>query len=423
LSSIAIIGSGISGMGAAYLLQQAGHNITVYEKAPRVGGHSRTLTVDYNGNQIPVDTGFIVYNEPNYPNLVGMFRHLGVATHKSDMSFAITINNGAFEWGARSLGAVFGQRRNLLRPAFYRMIRDVMRFNAQAQKTVETHPTFSLGQLLSHLKLGKGFRDYYLLPMGGAIWSCPPEMMLEFPAATFVQFFKNHGLMSFTGQHQWYTVTGGSKEYVAKLTAPYADRIRTNCAATRVTRTGGIVTVEDSTGATQTYDQVVFACHANETLAMLADASAEESSVLGAFTYQKNIAYLHRDTSLMPKRRACWASWVYHAHQPGNTDERMNGIGVTYWMNLLQKIDEQYPLFVTLNPAKPMNDALVFNRHEFEHPVFTAQTLAAQLRLPQLQGKNNSWFCGAYTRYGFHEDGLLSAVKVAQGMGVTIPWH
>ena len=247
--------------------------------------------------------------------------------------------------------------------------------------------------------------------------------MLDFPAATFVQFFKNHGLLSFTGQHQWYTVTGGSQAYISKLTAPYADRIRTQCAATHVTRADGIVTVEDSTGGTATYDRVVFACHANETLALLGDATPEESSVLGAFTYQKNVAFLHRDASLMPRRRACWASWVYHAQKPGNSSERDSGIGVTYWMNLLQKIDDKYPLFVTLNPDRPMNDALVFNRHVFEHPVFTAQTLAAQLRLPQLQGRNNSWFCGAYTRYGFHEDGLLSAVTMAQGMGVAIPWH
>ena len=422
MAKIAIIGSGISGMGAAYLLHRAGHTITVYEKAPVVGGHSRTLTVDYQGQSIPVDTGFIVYNEPNYPNLVGLFKHLNVATHKSNMSFAITVDGGRFEWGARSLNAVFGQRRNLLRPRFYRMIRDVMRFNARALQTVNAHPTYNLGQLIKHLGLSDGFLRYYLLPMGGAIWSCPPESMLDFPAATFVQFFKNHGLLSFTGQHQWYTVTGGSKEYVKKITAPYLDQIRTNCAAVRVTRSNGLVSVEDSTGNTHTYDQIVFACHANDTLGMLADASTDETSVLGAFTYQKNIAYLHRDETIMPKRRLCWASWVYHATQPGHADERAHGIGVTYWMNLLQGISNKYPLFVTLNPHQPVADDLVFNRHEFEHPVFTAQTLSAQLRLPQLQGKNNSWFCGAYTRYGFHEDGLMSAVKVAESLGAPIPW-
>ncbi len=423
MRTIAVIGTGISGMGAAYLLHRAGHTVTVYEKAARVGGHSRTLTVDYAGTPIAVDTGFIVYNEPNYPNLLGLFKHLGVPVQKSNMSFAITVNDGAFEWSARTLNTIFGQRRNLIRPAFYGMIRDVLRFNAQALPVAEAHPGMSLGELVARLKLGKGFMDAYLLPMGGAIWSCPPETMLAFPAITFVRFFKNHGLLSLNGQHQWYTVTGGSQVYVEKITAPYRDHIRTECAAVRVTRDADGVSVTDSRGETQRYDEVVFASHANETLAMLADASAEERQILGAFQYQKNIAYLHRDVSVMPKRRRCWASWVYQSNAPGGQDERAHGIGVTYWMNLLQSIDERTPLFVTLNPVRPVAESLTFNRHEFEHPIFTRETLVAQQQLPSIQGVQRSWFCGAYTRYGFHEDGLLSAVKVAQAMGVPIPWH
>lgn len=421
--SIAIIGSGISGMASAYLLHQAGHRVTLYEKSARVGGHTRTLTIDYDGTPIAVDTGFIVYNEQNYPHLLGLFRHLEVAVQKSDMSFAISVAGGKFEWSARTLNSIFGQRSHLFSMAFYGMIRDVLRFNAGALGAVKSNPDMTLRDLIIHLKLGQGFMDYYLLPMGGAIWSCAPETMLDFPAATFVQFFKNHGLLSLNGQHQWYTVTGGAQEYIHKLTAPYRDTIRTDCAVVSVARQTHGVKITDSTGRTEAYDRVVFASHANETLAMLTDATEEERQILGAFQYQKNIAFLHRDTSIMPKRRRCWASWVYHSNAPGNACERTHGIGVTYWMNLLQSIDHRHPIFVTLNPEQPIAEALTFNRHEFEHPIFTHATLVAQERLPTIQGKNNSWFCGAYTRYGFHEDGLLSAVNIARDMGAPIPWN
>lgn len=418
---IAIVGAGISGMASAYLAQRAGHEITVYEAAERVGGHARTLEVDYDGTTIPVDTGFIVYNEPNYPNLVGFFRHLGVQTHKSDMSFAISVDRGRFEWGARSLNAVFGQRSNLLRPSFYRMIRDVMRFNREALTRAEAAPDMSLRQLLAALQVGDDFCRYYILPMGGAIWSAPTETMLDFPALTFVQFFKNHGLLSFTGQHQWYTVTGGSQQYVAKVTESYRERIRTGCAVTRVTRDGQGVSVTDVRGETARYDQIIFASHADQTLRLLADATESERRILGAFHYQRNVAYLHRDSSVMPARKHCWASWVYRTQSRG-LNEAEQGIEVSYWMNLLQSIDERHPLFVTLNPAQPIDARLVFNRHEFDHPIFTNETARAQQELPTIQGEQHSWFCGAYTRYGFHEDGIRSAVAVARGLGMEIPW-
>ena len=423
MAHIAIIGSGISGMGAAYLLHRGGHTITVYEKADTVGGHTRTRTVDYAGTSIAVDTGFIVYNEPNYPNLIGLFRELGVPTKKSDMSFAITVDDGRFEWGARSINAVFGQRQNLLRPDFYCLIRDVIRFNARALTAAEHNPNLTLGALLEELGLGRAFCDYYLLPMGGAIWSCPPQTMLDFPAATFVQFFKNHGLLSFRGQHQWYTVHGGAREYITRLIAPWRDRIRTHCAVVGVERHEDHVTVRDNSGNCERYDEVVFACHANETLGMLRDATEQERTILGAFTYQRNTAYLHRDLHVMPKRKRCWASWVYQTELSGAATEKQRGIGVTYWMNSLQSIDEKFPLFVTLNPARPIDPSLVFDTHVFEHPVFTSATLHAQTQLPHIQGKQRSWFCGAYTRYGFHEDGLLSAVNIARAKGVSIPWQ
>lgn len=417
MSSIAIIGSGISGMGTAHLLHPK-HAITLYEKNAVTGGHTRTKIVDYDGVSIPVDTGFIVYNTRNYPNLVGLFKQLNVPTHASDMSFAATVDGGKFEWCARDVNGVFGQRRNLLNPHFYRMLRDVMRFNKKARAMVDAKPELTLGGLVQALNLGTGFMKNYLLPMGGAIWSSSPTTMLQFPARTFVQFFENHGLMAFSGQPQWYTVTGGSREYMTRLIAPFADRIRTNCAAVSVRRTEQGVFVRDSLGQELCYDRVVFACHADETLAMLSDASAAEHEILGAFTYQTNEAYLHRDAAVMPKRKRCWASWVYHADNSGNEP----AISVTYWMNLLQGIDHAKPLFVTLNPPTPIAPELVFDRHTFTHPVFTRESIVAQQRLPEIQGQNNSWFAGAYTRYGFHEDGLLSAVNVATSMGEVIPW-
>lgn len=416
MASIAIIGTGISGMGAAYLLHP-NHAVTLYERESAIGGHTRTLTVDYDGAQIPVDTGFIVFNDRNYPHLTGMFRHLGVASHKSDMSFAITTGNGGFEWGARTLNSVFGQRSNILSPRFWRLIGEVIKFNREAPAEVARHPQATLGELIAALGLSEDFLDHYILPMGGAIWSSPELQVRDFPARTFVQFFTNHGLMAFSGQPQWYTVTGGSQEYAKRLTESFRDRICTNCGAVRVTRSNGKVRITDSTGAEAEYDHVILTSHADQSLALLADASAEEREVLGAFRYQKNEAFLHRDTRLMPKRRRCWASWVVNADASASAS-----ISVTYWMNLLQGIDHDRPLFVTLNPAAPIPAALVFDAHTFEHPVFTLEAIAAQEKVPALQGKQNTWFCGAWQRYGFHEDGLSSAVTVAKQLGATIPW-
>ena len=418
MASIAIIGSGISGMGSAHLLHPH-HAITLYEKNAVVGGHTRTRTVQYGDREIAVDTGFIVFNKRNYPNLTPLFEQLGVPIQESDMTFAATIDNGALEWCARDLNGVFGQRRNLLRPSFYKLMGQVARFNREAASAVAANPTMTLGELIAQLNLSQQFLNYYILPMGGAIWSAPPSKILGFPAATFIRFFENHGLLATSGQPQWYTVAGGSQEYVKRITTQFMDRIRTNCAATRVTREGGQVQVSDTRGETLTYDQVIFASHANETLAMLTDATADERSILGAFTYQKNHAVLHKDVRVMPRRKRCWASWVYMANNAGSEAN----ISVTYWMNLLQSIDNHYPLFVTLNPTFDIASEHIFDEHDFEHPVFTNEAIAAQARIPTLQGQQNSWFAGAYQRYGFHEDGLLSAVNVANGLGVRAPWQ
>jgi len=417
MARIAVIGTGISGLGSAYLLGPD-HEITVYEKAPRIGGHSRTVTVDYDGRPIAVDTGFIVFNRPNYPNLCGLFTHLGVPSHASDMTFAASIRDGWLEWGAKDLGAVIGQRRNLLRPKFGLLVRDVMIFNARAQNMVERHPDLSLEGLIRKLGLGDWFRRYYLLPMSGAIWSCPPCEMMNFPARTLVRFFANHHLLSVTGQPQWRTVTGGSQEYVRRLTAPFAHRIRVNCGAVAVTRQEGKVQVKDSQGGFESYDQVVMACHGDETQALLKDSDRDEQAVLSAFRYQKNRAVLHRDPSLMPRRRRCWASWVYSS----DGDFFHPKITVTYWMNLLQGIDQNYPLFVSLNPKRDIPEALIFDEAEFDHPLFDQAAIAAQSRIAALQGRRGTWYAGAHLGHGFHEDGLASAVWVARTLGAAIPW-
>ncbi|HXC56474.1 MAG TPA: FAD-dependent oxidoreductase [Rhizomicrobium sp.] len=418
MAKIAIIGTGISGLAAAYLLDQR-HEVTVYEKAARIGGHTRTVTVDYDGKAIPVDTGFIVFNEKNYPQLSAMFRHLGVAVHKSDMTFAASIRGGWLEWGAKDTNAVFGQRRNLLRPKFGLLIRDVFKFNARSEETVERHPELTLDGLIAKLGLGDWFRRYYLLPMSSAIWSCPPCEMMRFPAQTLIRFMANHHLLSASGQPQWYTVTGGSQEYVKRLTQPFADRIRTQCGAARVTRGAQGAVVTDTTGQQQAFDHVVFASHGDQTLRLLADASDAERAALSAFRYQQNVAVLHRDTAVMPRNRRCWASWNY------SSDGDLNdpALTVTYWMNLLQGIPNQTPLFVSLNPKMAIAPDKIFDTHTFEHPVFDHGALAAQAQVQAMQGARNTWFCGAHLRHGFHEDGLASAVHVARLLGAETPWQ
>lgn len=401
-------------MASGYLLAPR-YDVTLYEKNSVPGGHTRTRTVNYDGKNIAVDTGFIVFNHVNYPELVGLFNHLGVATQKSDMTFGFTANDGAFEWGAESLNAVFGQRSNIVKPSFYRMIGDVLHFFKYAPAWLEQEKEGTLGELLASLDTGADFNERFILPMGAAIWSCPADKIQSFPARTFVQFFKNHGLLSLSGQHQWYTVTGGAQCYVDKILAPLKDRIRQASPVERVWREQDKVMVKAGDDVS-VYDHVIFASHADETLAMLSDATVDEKRILGAFQYQPNLAYLHRDESVMPKRKRCWASWSYSAN--GAKD-----VSITYWMNRLQSIDRRYPLFVTLNPDRAIAPEKIFDVHQFSHPIFTREAIEAQKHISSIQGKRNIWFCGAYQRYGFHEDGLMSAVAVAQSLGATIPWH
>lgn len=407
---VAIVGGGISGMAAAYMLADT-HDVTVFEAEDRLGGHARTVNAGLRGDQ-PVDTGFIVFNYANYPHLTRMFMDLNVPVERSDMSFGATIDGGHVEYGLQSVQALFGQKRNLLRPGFWRMIRDILRFNARAEEVAQDDD-MTVGDLLDQLGLGRWFEAYYLLPICGAIWSTPPEGIRAFPAKALVQFFRNHALLSATGQHQWWTVSGGSIEYVRRLEANLRDRgvtIHTGAPISQVTRMAGEVTIARDGHEPQQFDQVVMACHSDQALRLLGDATDAERSALGDISYQENHMVLHRDETQMPVERKCWASWVYQAR----TGETASGIGVTYWMNRLQNIPENDPLFVTLNPMGAIDPAKVYDEKTFYHPVFDGPALRAQTRIAQMQGDNNTWFAGAYLRHGFHEDGFASAVRVAR---------
>lgn len=412
---IAIIGTGISGLGAAHLLHPH-HDITVYERNATPGGHSRTIEIDDGGRKVPVDTGFIVFNYRNYPLLTALFEHLDVKVEKSDMSFGASIADGWVEYGSKGM---FAQKRNLLRPQFWGMVFNILRFNKQARNYLTAHEGLTLGECLDELDMGDWFRRYYLQAMGAAIWSCSVETILKFPARTFLRFFDNHGLLSVNDHPQWYTVSGGSREYVARLCAPFRDRIRLNTPVTKVeTNKKGLI-VHDEKGGCDEYDHVVFACHANQALAMIGSPWQAHRDVLGAFGYQPNKVVVHRDASFMPRRRKAWASWVYLSE--GSRDEN-ESVSLSYWMNNLQNLPTDTPVIVTLNPGRSPDPDKVFDEHVFSHPVFDSAAVAAQARLDAVQGLGNMWFCGAYQRYGFHEDGLLSAVNVCRKLGVEPPW-
>ncbi|NCT41070.1 MAG: NAD(P)-binding protein [Alphaproteobacteria bacterium] len=413
---IGIIGTGISGLGAAYLLSP-NHDITVYEKNSYIGGHSRTIDVPAGDNKTPVDTGFIVFNNWNYPHLLGLFKQLDVPYQKSDMSFGVSIDDSWLEYGSNGM---FAQKKNLLRPQYYGMLTDIIRFNKQALSIVEDNNDMTLQQCLDKLNMGQWFRRYYLLAMGAAIWSCPIDTIMKFPARTFLQFFKNHGLLSITNRPKWYTVTGGSREYTKRLTTNLKDKIKLNCGATSVTHNDGKITITDANAEVQTYDRVVFACHADEAMTLIENPHAEIASTIGAFDYQDNEIVTHSDISFMPQNKKCWASWVYLSE---TREDKNEAVSLSYWMNNLQGQDANYPLIVTLNPGRRPDEDKIMDQHTFSHPIFDQKAINAQSKIPDIQGIDNMWFCGAYQRFGFHEDGLLSAVNVAKSMGESIPWE
>lgn len=415
----AVIGTGISGMAAASILHPH-HDITVYEKNDRIGGHSRTVNVPTPDGIIPVDTGFIVFNKRNYPLLTRLFEYYNVPIAKSDMSFGASIEGGWLEYGTQHVSNIFAQKRNLLKPQFWRMIRDILHFNKEAKEYLEKDPSISLGKCLDALGMGDWYRQYFLLPMGACIWSTPLAQMLDFPASSFIRFFENHGLLSMNDQPQWYTVQGGSKEYIVRLTAPFKDRIRLNCGAVKIERVAGGVLVHDTQGGSTMFDQVVFACHADQALAMLQNPTADEVQILGKFSYQPNRMVLHSDISFMPKNKGAWASWVYLSE--AKTDDKPN-VSLSYWMNNLQPLATKTPLIVTLNPSRVLTKALIHDEANFEHPLFDEAAIRAQAQIPTIQGRDRLWFCGAYQRYGFHEDGLGSAVAMAKQMGLEPVWN
>ena len=417
---IAVIGSGISGNSAAWALSSQ-HDVVLYEKRQRPGGHSATADIDYDGTPMSVDTGFIVYNELNYPNFTALLDHLGVATEITDMSFALSADNGKLEWSGDSLNTVFAQRKNLMSPRFLKMLRDIMRFNKNAVVDLVSGKLAgqTLGGYLEKERYSAGFINDYLLAMGAAIWSTPINEMRAYPAESFVSFFDNHRLLSLDRQ-LWRTVSGGSRNYVKKLIAPFEDKIRLGCPVTEIIRDKGQVIVRDVTGHTDTFDHVILASHSDQSLAMLGDASDDERRILGAIRYRPNEVYLHRDENLMPKKQKVWASWNYMSDRDaGETRD----VTVSYWMNRLQNLDRSKPVFVTLNPFQAPREDKTFAKYIYDHPQFDAGALEAKQQMDRIQGVNNTWYCGAWNGHGFHEDGLASGLKVAKALGAILPWE
>jgi predicted NAD/FAD-binding protein len=418
---VAVIGTGISGMSAAWLLSQR-HAVTVYESDRRIGGHSNTVMVPSAQGPIAVDTGFIVYNELTYPNLTALFAHLDVPTQLSDMSFAVSLADGDIEYSGGSLSGLFAQKRNLFQPRFWSMLRDLQRFYRQAPRDLaqleEIHTT--LGDYLDANAYGAAFRSDHLVPLAAAIWSTPTNRVLNYPAESFIRFQDNHGLLKLRDRPPWRTVLGGSRAYVERLTRAYADRIRCSTGVTAVQRDGDGVKVRDRNGDVGAFDDVVIATHADQALALLDDPTDQERRLLGAFAYSRNTAVLHSDPALMPKRRAVWSSWN-HIGRVGDDDAAACPT-VTYWMNALQGIPHETPLFVTLNPPRPPRD--VWHSEVYEHPLFDSAAIRAQQQLWSLQGRHNTWYCGAYFGAGFHEDGLQAGLAVAEALGgVRRPWN
>lgn len=415
---IAIVGTGAAGLGAAWLLADR-HDITVYERNARLGGHCNTVDVPTPAGDVAVDTGFIVYNEHNYPNLSAMFEALDVPTRASNMSFAVSIGEGDFEYAGRLTG-FFGQPATAFSGEWRRVLFEIMRFNREAPRLLEIRGgnDLTLGDYLQLGGYSDAFAERYLLPMSAAIWSAPMREMLAFPARSFIRFFANHGLLQLAGRPRWRTVDGGSREYVERISRSFADKVRLNCGAAEIRRNEHGVEIRDTSGNLDRFDQVIVASHADEALGMLGDADEQERRILGAFRYQPNDTLLHTDASLMPRRKRLWSSWNYIAGAP-DLDAH---ISVTYWMNRLQDLPGAMPLFVSLNPERLPAPEHVVKRMTYMHPVFDAGAVGAQHELARLQGVRRTWFCGSYCGFGFHEDAFAAGLDIAECLGGRRPW-
>ncbi len=414
---IAVVGGGMAGLSAAWLLGQK-HEVTIFESDSRVGGHANTVEAPGRKGPVPVDTGFIVYNEPNYPNFTALLEHLGVASRPADMALSVSLDDGDFEY---SSGALFAQRSNLFSARYWSMLRDVTRFYRNGPKDLESMdaPLTSLDDYLATKGYCQAFRDDHLLPQAAAIWSTPLTAIRDYPAAALIRFFQNHGMMSIFGRGKWRTVSGGSRSYVSRLTAAFRGEIRTGARVSGVRRTLQGVEIHDISGRVERFDQMVMATHGDTALSLLDDPTPQEQRLLGAFRYSRNLAVLHTDKSLMPKRKAAWTSW----NHIGRRDDPSKGC-VTYWMNQLQSIKDAPDLFVTLNPTKPIAPEAVVHTDVYDHPLFDGGAIAAQEELWSLQGARRTWFCGSYFGHGFHEDALQSGLAVAEALGgVRRPWR
>lgn len=412
---IAIIGSGISGLTSAYLLQRK-HDITVFESAPRIGGHTATVQVQEGQKQRAIDTGFIVFNDWTYPHFIRLMDELGVLSTPTEMSFSVSCKRTGLEYGGNNLNTLFAQRRNLFNLPYLGMLKDIMRFNKEAIRDLESgelEEGLSLGNYLAKKNYGSRFASHYLIPMGSAIWSATLEEMMNFPLVFFVRFFKNHGLLSVNDRPQWRVIKGGSSAYLMPLVRLFQEKIRLNSKIKKVKRLPDSVELHFEQGVIETYDQVVFACHSNEALALLSDASEDEQAILSAIPYRNNDVVLHTDDKLLPKTKLAWSSWNYHLGK-----DQTKPAALSYNMNILQNFTSETTYVVTLNQTETIDPSKIIGRYQYAHPTFTLEGIAAQNRWQDINGVNNTWFCGAYWRNGFHEDGCWSGVRVANGLGV-----
>lgn len=417
---IAVVGSGITGLSCAWVLSKK-HEVTLFEAGDYLGGHTNTIEITLDRTTYPIDTGFLVFNHRTYPNLVKLFETLEVPVAPSDMSFAVSLADPKIEWAGTSLATLFAQKSNLLRPAFWRMIADILRFNRETTALAKTGDKLDtpLGEWLDARGFSQEFRNWYLLPMAAAIWSCPTREMLAYPVSTFVRFCHNHGLLQITDRPQWMTVKGGAREYVRRMAASIAD-IRLQCPVRALERRSDGVGVRHDEGVEQ-FDEVVLACHTDQALAILGEGASEaERAVLGAIRYQQNRALVHTDTTLLPDRRATWSAWNYLAN---NSADNERAVSVSYLINKLQPVPFTRPVVVSLNPFTDPHPASVLREIEYAHPVFDAAAIEAQRALPAIQGLQRTWFCGAWARYGFHEDGLAAGLAVANLLGERAPWQ